>query len=137
MARGLTRKAIFTFHAALALEMDLPQARFGLGVAYEALGWADAAAREYETTIRLDPDHADAHNNLGIILAKTYRLDEAIDHFRAAVRARPADPETRLNLARAYEAKGLAKEAEDQRRLAAPAGANVAGASGSRPASSH
>ena len=49
---------------------------------------------------------ADAHNNLGATLASLGRIDEAIDHFQAAVRLRPGDPDAARNLdqARAVQA---------------------------------
>jgi len=44
---------------------------------------------EYQTAIRLKPDYAEAHNNLGIIYAKQGRLDEAILEFRVALSLKP------------------------------------------------
>jgi tetratricopeptide (TPR) repeat protein len=39
--------------------------------------------------IRLKPDYAEAHLNLGVALAKQQKYDEAIVHFEAALRIDP------------------------------------------------
>ena len=44
------------------------------------------AAREFEATVRLRPDDANARFNLGISLAKLGKLDDAIVQFSEAVR---------------------------------------------------
>ena len=60
------------------------------------------ATVEYQKTLRLKPDDAQAHNGLGVALAQTPgRLPEAIAHFQAALRLQPDYAEARNNLARA------------------------------------
>ena len=54
--------------------------------------------------IRLEPDPAkaaQAHNNLGILLASTGRASEAIPHFEAAVGLAPGFRDAAENLVRA------------------------------------
>jgi Flp pilus assembly protein TadD len=58
----------------------------------------DEAIRQYEEAIRLNPNFPAAHNNLGTILWKQGRLQEARDHFSEAVRLRPGDARFRDNL---------------------------------------
>jgi Flp pilus assembly protein TadD len=43
----------------------------------------------YQNELQRDPDHANAHNNLGILLASMGRIDEAIAHFRKAFEVDP------------------------------------------------
>lgn len=117
--KGLTLQAILSFQTALLHKPGLVLAHYNLALAFEQLGWNDAAILEYRATLATDASHADAHNNLGVLLAQVHRIDDAVGHFEAAVRARPADPELRLNLARAYEIKGLTARAAEQRSLAA------------------
>lgn len=52
----------------------------------------------YETTLARNPECWMAHNNLGAYLASHNRDDEAVPHFRAALRLRPRYPEALLNL---------------------------------------
>ncbi len=54
-------------------------------------------------------------NNPAILLAQNNTADEAVEHFNAAIRSRLDDSELRLNLARAYQLRGLSKEAGEQR----------------------
>ena len=122
---GLSLQAVLYFQTALLYTPALVDAHYNQALVFEQLGWTPAAIQGYLATLRHDPGHADAHNNLGILLAETNRLDAAIEHFLAAVQARPQDAEVRLNLARAYDAKGLAKEAAQQRALAALAGGKL------------
>jgi len=122
---GLSLQAVLYFQTALLYTPDLVDAHYNQALVFEQLGWTPAAIQGYLATLRHDPGHADAHNNLGILLAETNRLDAAIEHFLAAARARPQDAEVRLNLARAYDAKGLSKEAAQQRALAALAGGKL------------
>jgi tetratricopeptide (TPR) repeat protein len=113
--QGRTTQAIRCFQTALLYRPADARAHYNLAVAFERMGWNRDAIAEYKATIAGDPGHADAHNNLGIIYAQTYRPDEALEQFSAAVRSRPDDAELRSNLARAYDAKGLAREAEAER----------------------
>ena len=124
--KGQMLQAVLSFQTALLYKPDFAEAHYNLAAAYEHMGWISAAIQEYRATLAQDTNHADANNNLGILLAQTNRLDEAIDHFNAAIRSRPGDPELHLNLARAYDAKGLAREGAEQRSLAAPAATGIA-----------
>lgn len=51
--------------------------------------------------MRLDPDHARAQAQLGLVLARQGRAAEAVPVFREVVRLRPDDAEAELNLAKA------------------------------------
>ena len=49
----------------------------------------DEAIREYQEALRLQPDDAKAHNNLGIALDQKGQLDEAIRQYQEAIRLKP------------------------------------------------
>ena len=73
-----------------------------------ALDKAVAALRE---AIRLQPDLAYAHANLGVALMRQGKLDEAIAEYREAIRLRPDDSPTRFNLGIALGRQGKVDEA--------------------------
>ena len=56
------------------------------------------AIRQLQETIRLEPDHGLAHNNLGTALYQQGRADEAIREFQEAVRLNPDYTDARRNL---------------------------------------
>jgi Flp pilus assembly protein TadD len=51
-----------------------------------------------QLALRLDPARAEAHNTLGIALARANRLPEAVLHFKEAVRLEPDFETARKNL---------------------------------------
>jgi len=48
--------------------------------------------------IKLNPDYAEAHNNLGIALFNAKMTEEAIDYFKEAIRIRPGFAAAQKNL---------------------------------------
>ena len=61
-------------------------------------GKLDEAIAEYREAIRLKPDYAEAHDNLGIALEARAKLDEAIAAYREAIRLKPDYAEAHCNL---------------------------------------
>jgi tetratricopeptide (TPR) repeat protein len=96
---------------ALVGEGDLGQARSELarahevkGVAFAQQGRADAALRELEEAVRLDPASASARLNLAVVHAQQGRLEQARALVDEALRLRPGYPQAlglRDELARA------------------------------------
>ena len=62
------------------------------------LGQPEEAMSSYRRALEIDPNHAEAHNVLGVALARAGRRDEALAHFEAAARLAPENPEYRENL---------------------------------------
>ena len=56
------------------------------------------AALQFREAVRLSPVYAEAHNNLGVVLASLGRLGEATDEFRTALRIDPAIASAQRNL---------------------------------------
>jgi tetratricopeptide (TPR) repeat protein len=78
---------------------DNPRAHYNLGVILAKSHQSAAAAEQFEAALRLNPNYADAHEDLGVVLADLRgRLMEAIDHYAAALRLKPDDPEIENNL---------------------------------------
>lgn len=65
----------------------------------------------YEKTIALDPNHIDAHVNLGRILHEDGAPAEAETHYRAALSGDPAHPVAAFNLGVALDDLGRLPEA--------------------------
>jgi tetratricopeptide (TPR) repeat protein len=70
-----------------------------------------AAADAYRAFLKLRPDEAGAHSNLGAVLVKLGRYDDAIAQYQVAEKLLPGDPRIGLNLALAYEKSGRLPEA--------------------------
>ncbi|MEY4005141.1 MAG: hypothetical protein RLZZ221_1237, partial [Verrucomicrobiota bacterium] len=82
--------------------------------------WEEAAA-SYREAVRLRPDYADAHNDLGAALGRSGRTAESLGHHLRATELKPDDPEVRYNLAVALEASGRPAEAIPHLRAVAAA----------------
>ena len=52
-------------------------------------GQLDEAIAEYRKALQIQPDYAEAHNNLGIALYDKRQLDEAIAEYRKALQIQP------------------------------------------------
>jgi Tfp pilus assembly protein PilF len=63
-----------------------------------AEGRTRAAVRRYQEALKVHPDYAEAHNNLGAALATEGRYEEAAFHFSEAVRLKPGYRDARRNL---------------------------------------
>lgn len=67
--------------------------------------WQDDEAL-YERALAVTTENYMAHNNLGLAQLEAGRAAEAEQHFRDAVRIRPADPKARVNLGIALARQG-------------------------------
>ncbi|KAL1468148.1 hypothetical protein MTO96_041667 [Rhipicephalus appendiculatus] len=66
-------------------------------------GNSDLAIKHYRLAIKLWPNHASAHNNLGTVLTSA---EESEHHFRYALHANPNHPGAHFNLANIYSKQG-------------------------------
>lgn len=89
-----------------------------LAVRYLQVGRVEEARAHLEEALRLKPQYAEAHSNLGSLLQAQGRLGEAIDQFRRALRLNPDDAHVHFNLGNALAASGRVKEAVDHFRHA-------------------
>ena len=71
----------------------------------------DAAKDAYERAIAVDPDHADAHVNLGRLLHEQGATAEAEQHYRAAFESNPDHDTAAFNLGVALEDLGRIDDA--------------------------
>ena len=71
----------------------------------------DEALVHLRTALRLAPDYAEAHNNLGVVLQRRGELEPALAEFREAIRLVPDHPEPLPNIATALDGLGRRDEA--------------------------
>ena len=90
------------------------------GLTWRQSGLYANAETLWRGTIAANPGCASAYYNLGVVLVRQRRLDEAIAQFQAALRIRPDDPEAHNNLGSALLHKGALDEAiaQDPNRAA-------------------
>ncbi len=102
------------------LDPDNAEIDMMLGLSYRARGDGQKAEEHLRKAIDKNSDYAEAHNNLGIVLAGRQAWDEAIREFEAAAsNVRYTTPEWAIyNAAEAHRAKGDAVKAEEQYRRA-------------------
>ena len=74
---------------ALALDPESPLANDTMGLASVSKGLDDAGERHLRAAIRAQPDLAEAHNNLGNLLAARKAYGEAGYHFERAIQSNP------------------------------------------------
>ena len=113
LGRGDAAAAVAQFRLALARNSGSLDAQYNLAMALSALGKKAEAIAAYADLLRARPDHYWGHNNIGILLAEQGNLDQALEHFDAAIRIDPSADAARHNRAAAL--------ARRNRRRASPA----------------
>jgi len=89
-------------------------ARDALPSRYSILEVSPDLSERQRATLAHTPSAWMAHNNLGLVLEESKRLDEAAEHFREAIRLRPAYAEALYNLGNVLAAQGRLAEAAEQ-----------------------
>jgi tetratricopeptide (TPR) repeat protein len=122
---GQYAAAVEGLKRAIEIDPGFMKAHDNLGLSYEALGRSDEAIASYETALGLNraskAPSAWPALNLGLLLAREDRRDEAEALFRESLRADPGFPQGHYQLGVVLEKKGRAaeaiKELEDASRL--------------------
>jgi tetratricopeptide (TPR) repeat protein len=107
---ALWRNSTTLFAHAVAVTSDNALAHQVLGGSLLADGHVDEAIEHLEIALKLSPDFPDAHANLGSALGIKQRYEEAIAHFRAALRTQDT-PIVHYNLGTALVRSGHGDEA--------------------------
>ncbi|MFQ5738544.1 MAG: tetratricopeptide repeat protein [Acidobacteriota bacterium] len=116
--QGEIGEAIERYRQALAVNPDLAQAYFSLGVAYGEAGEVEKERESYQEAIRIAPDFAQAHYNLGRLLMAQGESAAAVRRLRKAVEIKADYAEALVNLSALYLARGEARAAIDAARRA-------------------
>lgn len=98
--RGDHARAITLIRAAIAHDSGQFGWYINLGNVLLLAEQADAAGEAYELALRLAPDRADVHNNLGVFQGEGGRLAEAESTLRRALALDPDKAEIHANLGR-------------------------------------
>jgi len=88
-----------------------PQAAFYLGVAYEGLGDAGSAEKQYRKALELDGKLVDASANLSAILLDSGKAKDALPVIEKGLKVDPRHPNLLFNYALALDAEGKNEEA--------------------------
>ena len=77
----------------------------------------DASRKEFERAIKMDPNYADAYNNLGAVYYQDHQVKQAIKQYQKAININPAFATYHSNLGTAYmERKDFDKAASEYAR---------------------
>ena len=88
-----------------------PEAHYNLGTAYREHGNMAAARKEWETTLAIDPSHAEALIQMGTLAATQGELQKAEQYYLASLKASPGKTDSyksmaHYNLGKIYEKWG-------------------------------
>ncbi len=108
-------QAVQVARDAVRLNPYLADARVSLGLAELLAGRREAARKELDTALELDPTHGDAHFGLARLAETGGRLDLAEDFYRQAIELRP-EPMYSDHLGALLYQQGRYAEAERQFR---------------------
>jgi tetratricopeptide (TPR) repeat protein len=117
-AESAYRRALADYDRLAAVVPDHPAVLFSRARAYVELGDVDAAIGDLERALELDPDDADAHNRLGVLLEGRGSFAEALEHYERVVALAPDNPVGWRNRGDALRALGRADAAATSYRRA-------------------
>ncbi len=96
--KGQFEAALQLYREAQVEKPGSPELHFNLGDVLFRLGDAENALREFELAAAAPELRAAALYNMGTVYLTQHRLDEAVEAYRAALRADDADDDARANL---------------------------------------
>jgi Flp pilus assembly protein TadD len=111
---GYWRDSVTLFQHALRVTTNNAVAESNLGRAFLERGDLDAALLHAREVIRIEPGAPDGHFNLGVILEKVDRVDEAAAAYGDAIRIAPGQAPAHLNLGIILARAGRIEEAAVQ-----------------------
>ncbi|MGA3284787.1 MAG: tetratricopeptide repeat protein [Verrucomicrobiota bacterium] len=102
------------FRREIAVAGDTRTAHYKLGAALSRKGELDEATRQFQETLKLEPDNFYALYSLGVISSSKGQLDEAIQFFQEALKLKPDYADAHYSLGIALGKKGRLDEAIGQ-----------------------
>jgi predicted CXXCH cytochrome family protein len=127
--QGQRAEALAALQKSLELNWEQPDTHLALGTLFAQQG-DDAARAEasFREAIRLEPNSAQAHTNLAILLSQQNRIEEASYHFEYALRLQPDYVLGHLNYGVMLSNVGRIDDAVQQMQAAVQLNPNLAGA---------
>ena len=117
---GQPDKAEEAYRMALAIDEGFNPARNNLAMLYDRQGRKSDAAEQFREAIRHDPDSAQAHYSLGLLLAeRPDQLEETVNMLGAAARLAPDRARISYNHGLALQQFGRLDAAAEELRAAA------------------
>ena len=99
-------------HVPTEKELQGAQIHYDLGVHAQSSNDVQGALAEFEQALATDPNFAEAHNAIAILLHVAFkRPEEAVPHYKRALEIRPTFSEAKTNLANVYLDLGRYDEA--------------------------
>ena len=95
---------------ALELNPKSTQAYDTLAHIFSSRGVLEEAVAHWLEVIRLDPNHAGAHYNIGVAMIHQRKANEALRHLSKAVQLRPEHAKAHANLASVLLAEGMPQD---------------------------
>jgi tetratricopeptide (TPR) repeat protein len=108
MARKMYREAVDVYKEG---PLDSAIIWNKIGIAYHQMVQLDAARRNYERAIKLNPEYSEAINNLGTVYYAHKNYKKAISYYKRALKLSPNSASVYSNLGTAYFARKKYKEA--------------------------
>lgn len=124
VAAGDLPAALTAARRLVAAHRDAPEALFLLGLVRHKLAQPRRAERWLRRAIARDPNCADAHNRLGVLLLERGALREGHQHLQTAHQLGPDEPAPLLHLAQACALLGEPEQARQHLAAAARCGAD-------------
>jgi len=100
--RDFYSRSIDEFKKSLAIYEDNKDSWYNIAHTYDIMGSYEEAEKYYRITIEKNPKGANAFNNLGAILLRKRKFDEAIPLFNKAIALNPRYADPYGNLGAAY-----------------------------------
>jgi len=114
LRKGDVQKSIDSLEKAKAMVPNVPAISTNLAMMYEMVNRNDIARKDYETSIKLDPNNPIALNNLAYLITESNGdLDTALTYAERAKQRLPNHPEINDTLGWIYLKKNLSDNAID------------------------
>jgi type IV pilus assembly protein PilF len=99
-------------HVPTEQERQGAEAHYDLGINAQNAGDVRSALKEFEQSLQLDDNFAEAHNAIAVLLHLSFdRKDEAETHYKRAIEIRPTFSEAKVNLGNLYLDEGRLDQA--------------------------
>ena len=99
---GMYQETLDLLESKIGLAPDNPELHFNLGRACEALNMTGRAMQEYIATLKLNPAHIGAYNNLALVYSKQGNYPEAVKVLKTGIEKGGAYPVFYHNLGNMY-----------------------------------